>query len=610
MNIANFNNKLQATNFELKKGTTEILKKNYQFYEDGSIKYIQDVLNPKFDRLNKYDFQGRIKEAKSGGEARGETVALADYSTQLPYRQSYNYNAFTQLTQRNNLHWGIGSWAGQDNNLQYTYQNNRITNIGYTYDADGRSLTSWNGNGAEASYDASGNMHRMLYWNASDIYRYNDGNGRESKRKTTRWITDANGAEYWSETPEYKYYIRSSVLGNEVVSEVDGTGRKEQTIVRAGGSELAIQGVRHHNNNSFEFVQFKHIEPSSVSIRSTDAAGNLNGGWGTEFEPAELDPLGGNVGFSTPYVELIPNPPSDLPDWSYLYNENPLRINGQTVSFTMDGMSLPIAMNPSMLASILSRLRNGAIEVESVSGFGISPMGGLGVIRVDLPDGGGSDLENNVVTIQERYYLEVMSTGDSWNPSSAIMMRELEPPPPPPDELNKGKKASISLSKVNKCLTDMFNGLISNIDIEEGKDGHKATITATLPTDKPAVFTFTTKFDRTGEDLATLYNNENGGVRFLTQSGYTTKRRKDFNWIAKEVLESKYTLIGFQALYLHELGNMIANVFNMPNWEDSYGAENTKYGTDDPDIGQKLENCIFGGRVGLQSGRIGPSREF
>ncbi len=312
--------------------------------------------------------------------------------------------------------------------MQYTYQNNRITNIGYTYDADGRSLTSWDGNGAEASYDASGKMYRILYWNASDIYRYNDGNGRESKRKTTRWITDANGAEYWSETPKYTYFIRSSVLGNEVVSEVDGTGRKEQTIVRAGGSELAIQGVRHHNNNSFEFVQFKHIDASGVSIRSTDAVGNLNGGWGTEFEPAELDPLGGNVGFSTPYVELIPNPPSDLPDWSYLWNESPMRVDGQIVKFTVDGMSLPVSMN----RGIIDRLRNGSLVPEHINHLLLAQAHGFlpDDINISFDYVGGGLFKTSITGLAK--YLDydsittVQSFGGSWSFNQAVQTQTIQ----------------------------------------------------------------------------------------------------------------------------------------------------------------------------------------
>ena len=351
-NITTFNNKLQATNFEVKKGTTEIIKKNYEFYDDGSLRYSQDHKDARFDRLYKYDFIGQIKEAKTGLEARGGTVPPLDVETQIPYRQSYNYNVYGELTERNNLHWGKEGWYGTFN-LSYTYQNGRMTNPGYTYDADGRNLSSWEGNnGTYSTYDASGSMSRFVSWNSSDIYRYNDGNGRESKRKTVRWIIEPNGSEYWSTTPEFDYYIRSSLLGNEVVTEVNKTGKKQKTIVRAGGSELATQGVFNSLNNVYESLMFRHIDASGASIRSTDINGNESNSTDDENAPAELDGLGGNVGLSTPYIEPIFTQPSP-DDWSYLYNESPMRVNGQIVKATIDGMSVPISL-------AMRRLHNGS----------------------------------------------------------------------------------------------------------------------------------------------------------------------------------------------------------------------------------------------------------
>jgi hypothetical protein len=78
MSITAFNNKLQATNFEVKKDTTSIIKKNYEFNADSSLKYSQDVNNPIFDRSYKYDFASRIIEGKTGAEARDGTVARSD----------------------------------------------------------------------------------------------------------------------------------------------------------------------------------------------------------------------------------------------------------------------------------------------------------------------------------------------------------------------------------------------------------------------------------------------------------------------------------------------------------------------------------------------------
>ncbi|MCA1590676.1 MAG: hypothetical protein LC734_09895, partial [Acidobacteria bacterium] len=98
------------------------MSKSYQYYTDGSLKYVQDAINPVFDRLNIYDHQGRISEAKSGAEAQGGTAASPLYQT-LPYRQSYNYDAFGNLTTRTHLNWGYDQAYGRSFNLSYTYQN-------------------------------------------------------------------------------------------------------------------------------------------------------------------------------------------------------------------------------------------------------------------------------------------------------------------------------------------------------------------------------------------------------------------------------------------------------------------------------------------------------
>jgi hypothetical protein len=50
MNVTSFNNRLQATEFEVKKDTTSIISKEYEFYADGQMKLSTDNNNAKFDR--------------------------------------------------------------------------------------------------------------------------------------------------------------------------------------------------------------------------------------------------------------------------------------------------------------------------------------------------------------------------------------------------------------------------------------------------------------------------------------------------------------------------------------------------------------------------------
>src|SRR5690606_11650180 len=55
MSSSGFNDKLQATEFEVKKGSTGIISKSYEFLADGRIKKETDNLNAKFDRAYEYD---------------------------------------------------------------------------------------------------------------------------------------------------------------------------------------------------------------------------------------------------------------------------------------------------------------------------------------------------------------------------------------------------------------------------------------------------------------------------------------------------------------------------------------------------------------------------
>ena len=66
-----------------------------RYYADGSPKYAQDQLDSRFDRAYQHDHFGRLTEAYSGTEARdfinGTTSGVEDG----PYRQSYQYNAWS-----------------------------------------------------------------------------------------------------------------------------------------------------------------------------------------------------------------------------------------------------------------------------------------------------------------------------------------------------------------------------------------------------------------------------------------------------------------------------------------------------------------------------------
>ena len=134
-----FNNRLQASGFNLDKSSQMLMQKQYDYYGDGTLRLIQDQLDSKFNRLNKYDHVGRLTEARSGVEAVGQ---IETNLQNLPYRQFYTHDVFGHTTGRANTNWGVQYDSGG------SYINDRIgdsTSIWNGYDADGRLLTGMKG---------------------------------------------------------------------------------------------------------------------------------------------------------------------------------------------------------------------------------------------------------------------------------------------------------------------------------------------------------------------------------------------------------------------------------------------------------------------------------
>ncbi|MBK9171734.1 MAG: hypothetical protein IPM28_01830 [Chloracidobacterium sp.] len=112
------------------------------------------------------------------------------------------------------------------------------------------------------------------------------------------WIQKEIEPEEWEwEQQPAKYYIRSTVLGGAVVTDVYDIGTKKRTYVRAGGQEIAWQ-----NGDSGGSVVFQATDPVGASIRSAESDGDIFDAQGTESSPAELDPMGGNVATENPFV--------------------------------------------------------------------------------------------------------------------------------------------------------------------------------------------------------------------------------------------------------------------------------------------------------------------
>jgi hypothetical protein len=253
-------------------------------------------LDHRFDRFYSFDQVSRLKEALSGAEARGEPA-----TTNRPYKQTYGYDAFNHLTARTNKVW----WTS-DNSLADTYVNNR--RVQWQYDADGRLL---NGNNAINTYDAAGHTtHIEIPSTYSSHATFGlDGDGRQIKTEETTW-----NEELQTEVTETKYYVRSTVLGGQVLSELENV-YASRTFVYAGSSILAWQWRTY----GYEVVDWEHKDPSGASVR--------RGGSGQE-----LDPLGGDAG--THAQTQIPDEGAFAPYGSSYSAANP------SITYSMDGIRL------------------------------------------------------------------------------------------------------------------------------------------------------------------------------------------------------------------------------------------------------------------------------
>ena len=244
------------------------------------------------------------------------TVAQANMKVALPYRQSYTYNAFDNLTARTNLSWGVDYFNGRSFDFTRTYQNDRVTNAGWQYDADGRLLA---GDDNTATYNAAG---QIAIYETSDgetsAERKYDGDGREAKRIQSNVTWD--GSVSATETKN-KYYIRSTVLGGATLSEADEAGRKVTTNIYAAGTLLAVQRLYHDstNNTDSEVLRFEQTDASALSHRSILATGTAITGEAFDSSPAELDPLGGNVGIVSHFFNFT-RPRSGFVTLSEIYS--------------------------------------------------------------------------------------------------------------------------------------------------------------------------------------------------------------------------------------------------------------------------------------------------
>jgi len=329
MNAGGFNNRLQATTFEVKKGTTSIINKTYDFYSDSSVKSETDANDARFDRLYKYDHQARITNAYSGAEARGST----DSAVNIPFGNTFGYDAFSHQNSIYQKHFAMVPTSG----WTYNYANNRLSDTYYAnfYDYQGNQVRDIDAVTKTYDYDAADRMSSSYFYYVNPTTSVIDFEDYETMsysgdNQLVKVATTHDPTEGDTET-DATYQIRSSVLGGQTISKVDKTGAKIQTYIIAAGTVVA--GTFWDNS-----AVWSHKDPNTDSIRSTTASGTVS--WSdSDFGSHELDASGRSVGFSNPYGS---DPQWDnIPDLYQAQQSFDNMTSGMPTSFKVDGLQMP-----------------------------------------------------------------------------------------------------------------------------------------------------------------------------------------------------------------------------------------------------------------------------
>jgi RHS repeat-associated protein len=245
-----YDNRLRPTSWSI----PGVLRMQY-LYEGGNgsrVEFARNQDDETLDRSYQYDHVGRLIGSHSGNEARiaiGEQVPLL-YNG--PYSQGYTYDQWGNITARQ-------GWGGDNPVFTGSYVNNK--RVGSTYDAAGN-LTA--DGGLTYTYDAVGRQLTANFTGFS-LQQYYDGNGLRAKKIENGVVT---------------LYLSSSVLGGQIVSEMNGGGAVQRGYVYLGSQLVAVQ-----QSNAVSWV---HQDPVVKSKRVTNGSEAV-------VSTVELDPWGGNT---------------------------------------------------------------------------------------------------------------------------------------------------------------------------------------------------------------------------------------------------------------------------------------------------------------------------
>jgi YD repeat-containing protein len=278
-----YNSRLEPTDFSV----SSLISKHYEYNADARLRYSQDNLDNRFDRAYSYDHLGRMVAASSGPLARGQ----ADNDNR-PYKLTYQYDAFDNLTQRVGRIWTMPHEADTGSGV---YADGK--NTGWQYDVDGRLLgTTF----SQYTYDASGRAINIFSSEGNSEVNQTlrfDADGQRAKVVNQRVIYKANGTV--TNENKTQYFVTSSVL-NSVITELNESGQKTRTFVYQGTQVLAWQQL----NGSTQTIAWEHRDVSNASVKIPGAP--------VGSSVAELEPMGSDAGTHAPLSSQSDEPTREL----------------------------------------------------------------------------------------------------------------------------------------------------------------------------------------------------------------------------------------------------------------------------------------------------------
>lgn len=289
-----FDNRLRISSYESTSTTQTggyVRRANYEYFDDGKIKQVNNLIDAGFSQTYKFDFMGRLTANEFGMKTNNQNQQVTTYN------QTIGYDAFGEMTSRTTSVWGEGG------GFTASYTNGRKQNSNEIYDAAGNivevptNATIYD----RYKFDAAGRL-------VESVQRYYQGRPQQTSFDRTNTITqsyDGDGksvkrVDHLSSTQIYpnntttsetvEYYVRSSVLG-KVLTELDAQGAKKLTNIYTGDAVLAEQRnfPASGGQSAWSEVFWKHQDIITGSyqkiIRNGQALGTYNPPSSTEFEP-------------------------------------------------------------------------------------------------------------------------------------------------------------------------------------------------------------------------------------------------------------------------------------------------------------------------------------